>query len=64
MSETIILECNRQVAYSQEKNALKAGGVISENNTKFQKHKWKTHITDGLAINAGDQKKVEGGVGN
>lgn len=58
MSETIIIESNRQIAYKQEKASLinvneKDANVVLPNN------KWKTRLEGGIQISVGDQIQVD-----
>ena len=58
MSETIIIESNRQIAYKQEKQALlttnqNAANVVLPNN------QWKTRLESGVKIDVGDEIQVE-----
>ena len=58
MSETIIIESNRQIAYKQEKRSLfdvneKDANVVLPNNA------WKTRLESGVKINVGDQIQIE-----
>lgn len=59
MSETIIIESNRQIAYNQQKEAIKQGGIESEKSTTFPNNKWTTTIPDGLQIHVNDEIQVE-----
>lgn len=58
MSETIIIESNRQISYKQEKQALlrtnqNAANVVLPNN------RWKTRLESGVKIEVGDEIQVE-----
>ena len=58
MSETIIIESNRQIAYKQEKQALlntnqNLANVVLPNN------QWKTRLEAGVKIEVGDEIQVE-----
>ena len=58
MSETIIIESNRQIAYKQEKQALlntnqNSANVILPNN------RWTTRLEAGVKIEVGDEIQVE-----
>lgn len=58
MSETIIIESNRQIAYKQEKAALT--NVQERNaNVKLPNNKWRTSLDAGIQINAGDEIQIE-----
>ena len=58
MSETIIIESNRQIAYKQEKKSLV--GVNERNaNVILPNNKWQTRLEAGVKIEVGDQIQVE-----
>ena len=58
MSETIIIESNRQIAYKQELSALLNS---NENNANLNlpNNKWSTRLENGVAVNVGDTIQVE-----
>ncbi len=56
-SDTIIIECNRQIAYKQELDTL--GNSFSPDGYEPPNNKWKTHISNGIPVNVGDQISVE-----
>ena len=58
MSETIIIESNRQIAYKQEKKTL---AFVDEKNANVDlpNNKWQTRLENGVQINVGDQIQVE-----
>mgnify|MGYP003672896874 CR=1 FL=1 len=59
MSETIIIESNRQIAYNLEKTALRSQTINYDLNKNFPNHEWQTNIPDGISIDVGDQIQVE-----
>jgi len=58
-SDTIIIECNRQIALKQELDTL--GGIVEDPHNRFTppNNKWKNIIQSGIPINTGDQVAVE-----
>jgi hypothetical protein len=58
MSETIIIEANREIAYKQEVEAYKYRN-INEGGDNLVDYKWKTQIPSGLQMEVGDQICVE-----
>ncbi len=58
MSETIIIEANREIAYKEEVEALKTART-DENVPNFPNNEWKTQIQTGIPLEVGDQVSVE-----
>jgi hypothetical protein len=58
MSETIIIEANREIAYRDELSSLKTRSV-NENFPDFPNNEWRTHIQTGIPLEIGDQISVE-----
>jgi len=58
MSETIIIESNRQIAYKQERKNL-TGVNEKDANVDLPNNRWKTRLESGIQINVGDQIQVE-----
>ena len=58
-SESIIIECNRQIALKQELDNL--GGIVEDPHNRFEppNNKWKNVISSGIQVNTGDQVAVE-----
>ena len=64
MSDTIIIECNRQIAVRDQLKTLSDGsyvnGVFSiQGEEDLPSHKWTTTIPSGIEVNIGDQISVE-----
>tara|TARA_R110000772_G_scaffold5594_2_gene20009 strand:- start:2033 stop:5329 length:3297 start_codon:yes stop_codon:yes gene_type:complete len=64
MSDTIIIECNRQIAVRDQLKTLSDGsyvnGVFSiQGEEDLPSHKWTTTIPSGIEVNVGDQISVE-----
>jgi len=58
MSETIIIESNRQIAYKQEKAAL-INSDQSLSNVVLPNNKWVTRLENGIPVSVGDQIQIE-----
>lgn len=59
MSETIIIESNRQIAYDQEQSSNQKLAQINQVNYDTPNWKWRTHIDSGIQADVGDQISVE-----
>ena len=58
MSETIIIESNRQIAYKQERASLV--NVNERNaNVVLPNNKWRTRLENGVKVDVGDTIQVE-----
>tara|TARA_R110000803_G_scaffold124302_1_gene192097 strand:+ start:2108 stop:5236 length:3129 start_codon:yes stop_codon:yes gene_type:complete len=63
MSETVIIESNRLIAYKQELNAL----IHSKENTanlNLPNNKWSTRLESGVSVEVGDTIQVEAAMVN
>ena len=58
MSETIIIESNREISYSEEIQAFKDTSLGQE-VINFPNYKWTTKIQSGIPLEIGDQISVE-----
>ncbi len=58
MSETIIIESNREIAYKDELKSLKIA-KINEGIPDFPNNKWRTQIQSGISLEVGDQIQIE-----
>ena len=58
MSETIIIEANREIAYRDEIKSLK-NALTNENIPNFPNNEWITQIQSGVPLEVGDQISIE-----
>ena len=58
MSETIIIESNREIAYKEQLTALK-NSKINETIPEYPNNKWTTQIQTGIPLEVGDQIQIE-----
>ena len=58
MSETIIIEANREISYKDELKSFKSTNV-NQNFPDFPNNKWRTQIQTGIPLTVGDQISVE-----
>lgn len=58
MSETIIIEANREIAVKDELKSLKNSN-LNNNPPNFPNYKWRTQIQTGIPLEVGDQVSVE-----
>ena len=58
MSQTIIIESNREISYQEELKSSR-NGTISSGTINFPNNKWIQKIENGLQINTGDQISIE-----
>ena len=58
MSETIIIESNREIAYKQELKNLH-NAKENEVNTELPNNRWNTRLEAGISVDVGDQISVE-----
>ena len=59
MSQTIIIESNREIAYQEELDAQGQLAVINQGSKAFPNNKWRQKVENGIQVNAGDQISVE-----
>ena len=59
MSQTIILESNREIAYQEQLKALGGNSIVGNGIPPMPNNEWTTHIEGGIPIQAGDQISVE-----
>ena len=58
MSETIIIESNREISYKDELISLK-NSKINQIIPEFPNNKWRTQIQTGIPLEVGDQIQIE-----
>ena len=58
-SKTIIIESNRNVAYSNARQETRTTQYIGSQEEEISNNRWTTYIPDGLQINIGDQINLE-----
>jgi hypothetical protein len=58
MSETIIIEANREIAFKDELKSLRNSN-LNNNPPNFPNYKWRTQIQTGIQLEVGDQVSVE-----
>ncbi len=58
-SKTIIIESNRNVAYSNARKSERTTDYIGSEEEVISNNRWQTYIPDGLQINTGDQINLE-----
>ena len=62
MSETIIIESNREIAYRSTTEAERFAAVNETTTVPFREypsHEWDTYIEEGIQMNVGDRLNVE-----
>lgn len=59
MSETIIIESNREISYKEELTSYQKEAKVSQNYPEFPTYKWNTKIPSGIQLEVGDTIQVE-----
>ncbi len=58
MSQTIIIESNREISYKEELESIK-NSSINTGITDFPNNKWRQQLESGIQINPGDEISIE-----